>query len=108
MRSLWKVNSAQLVVPSVLSALAIAIPFVFRGTPLQIYIPPIQYSATAASHVPSIIALAIGPSASLLAEWPIVHRIRYLPITAKSMKPLGIVSLRDLVAATQLKSIHLV
>lgn len=68
MRSLWKVNSAQLVVPSVLSALAIAIPFVFRGTPLQIYIPPIQYSATAASHVPSMIALAIGPSASLLVR----------------------------------------
>jgi niacin transporter len=54
------------VVSSVLSALAIAIPFVFRGTPLQIYIPPIQYSATAASHVPSMIAVAIGPSASLL------------------------------------------
>ncbi len=66
MRSLWKVNSAQLVVSSVLSALAIAIPFVFRGTPLQIYIPPIQYSATAASHVPSMVAIVIGPSASAL------------------------------------------
>jgi len=49
-----------------LSALAIAIPFVFRGTPLQIYIPAIQYSGTVASHVPSMIAIIAGPSVAAL------------------------------------------
>jgi len=66
LRSLWKLNSAQLALSSVLSALAIAIPFVFRGTPLQIYIPAIQYSGTAASHVPSMLAIVIGPSAAAI------------------------------------------
>jgi len=64
--SLWKVNSAQVALSSALSALAIAIPFIFKGTPLQIYIPAIQYSGTAASHVPSMIAIVIGPTASAL------------------------------------------
>ncbi len=54
-------NSAQIALSSVLSALAIAIPFVFRGTPLQINIPAIQYSATATSHLPSMLAIVIGP-----------------------------------------------
>ena len=63
---MWKSNSVQLALSSVLSALAVAIPFVFRGTPLQIYIPAIQYSGTAASHVPSMIAIIIGPSAAAL------------------------------------------
>ena len=66
MTSLWKLNSAQLALSSVLSALAIAIPFVFRGTPLQINILAIQYSATAASHVPSMLAIVIGPSAAAI------------------------------------------
>jgi len=66
LRSLWRVNSVQLALSSALSALAIAIPFVFRGTPLQIYIPAIQYSGTAASHVPSMIAIMIGPSATAI------------------------------------------
>ena len=66
MGSIWKINSVQLALSSALSALAIAIPFIFRGTPLQIYIPAIQYSGTAASHVPSMIAILIGPSASAL------------------------------------------
>jgi niacin transporter len=66
LRSLWKVNSTQITLSSALSALAVAIPFVFRGTPLQIYIPAIQYSGTAASHVPSMIAIMIGPTASAL------------------------------------------
>ena len=39
MGSIWKPSSAQITLSGVLSALAIAIPFVFRGTPLQIYIP---------------------------------------------------------------------
>jgi len=66
LRSIWKLNSAQLALSSVLSALAIAIPFVLRGTPLQIYIPAIQYSGTAASHVPTMIAIVIGPSAAAI------------------------------------------
>ena len=64
--SIWRVSSAQLTLSSALSALAIAIPFIFRGTPLQIYIPAIEYSGTAASHVPSMIAIIIGPSAAAL------------------------------------------
>ena len=61
MKSLWRMNSAQIALSSVLSALAVAIPFVFRGTPLQINIPAIQYSATATSHVPSMLAIVMGP-----------------------------------------------
>ena len=59
-------NSAQVALSSVLSALAIAIPFVFRGTPLQINIPAIQYSATATSHVPSMLAIVMGPPVAAL------------------------------------------
>ena len=66
MRSVWKVNSAQLALASVLSALAIAIPLAFSGTPLQFYVPPIQYSATVASHVPSMLAITMGPSVAAL------------------------------------------
>lgn len=66
MGSIWKTSSAQIALSGVLSALAIAIPFVFRGTPLQIYIPAIQYSGTLASHVPSMIAIAVGPSVAAL------------------------------------------
>ena len=58
--------NSEVVLASVLSALAIAIPFIFRGTPLQINIPAIQYSATATSHVPSMLAIVIGPSVAAL------------------------------------------
>jgi niacin transporter len=64
--SAWRITSVQVALSSVLAALAIAIPFAFRGTPLQIYIPAIQYSGTAASHVPSMIAILIGPSAAAI------------------------------------------
>ena len=66
MDSIWRINNTQLALSSVLSALAIAIPFAFRGTPLQIYVPAIQYSGTVASHVPSMIAIVAGPVASAL------------------------------------------
>ncbi len=66
LRSMWKVSTAQVALSGVLSAVAVAIPLVFRGTPLQIYIPAIQYSGTAASHVPSMIAIMVGPSVSAL------------------------------------------
>ena len=49
-----------------LSALSIAIPLVFRGTLLQIYIPALQYSGTVASHVPSMLAIAVGPVAAVV------------------------------------------
>ncbi len=61
-----RVRTAELAVSAVLSALAIAIPLIFRGTPLQIVIPSIQYTGTAASHVPSMIAMAVGPTAAAL------------------------------------------
>jgi len=36
------------------------------------------------------------------------HKVRHLPIATKTKKLLGIVSLRDLIAATQLTSIYLI
>jgi niacin transporter len=66
LRPIWKLNNLQVALSGVLSAFAIAIPFVFRGTPLQIYIPAIQYSGTAASHVPSMLSIMVGPSAAAL------------------------------------------
>lgn len=59
-------RTVELALASMLSALSIAIPFVFRGTPLQIYIPALQYSGTVASHVPSMLAIAVGPVAAVL------------------------------------------
>jgi niacin transporter len=59
-------RTAELALASMLSALSIAIPFAFRGTPLQIYIPALQYSGTLGSHVPSMLAIAVGPFAAVL------------------------------------------
>ena len=59
-------RTVELALASMLSALSIAIPFVFRGTPLQIYIPALQYSGTVASHVPSMLAIVVGPVAAVL------------------------------------------
>jgi hypothetical protein len=38
-------RTAEVALAGMLSALSIAIPLVFRGTPLQIYIPALQYSS---------------------------------------------------------------
>jgi len=48
----------ELVYGALLTALALAIPLMFGGY-LRIYIPP--FSATLASHVPSLIAMVISP-----------------------------------------------
>lgn len=47
-------KTREIAVGGLLTALALLIPFAFRGTPLQLFIPTLQYSATFASHVPSI------------------------------------------------------
>lgn len=54
----------ELAVGGLLTALAIMIPFVFRGT-LQIAIGP-GYTATLASHVPSMLAMFVSPLAAVL------------------------------------------
>jgi niacin transporter len=59
-------RTAEVALAGMLSALSIAIPLVFRGTPLQIYIPALQYSGTVASHVPSMLAIAVGPVAAVV------------------------------------------
>lgn len=59
-------RTTELAMATVLSAFSIAIPFAFRGTPLQIYLPALQYSGTLASHVPSMLAIAVGPIAAVL------------------------------------------
>ncbi len=59
-------RTTELAMAGVLSAFSIAIPFAFRGTPLQIYLPALQYSGTLASHVPSMLAIAVGPIAAVL------------------------------------------
>lgn len=53
-------KSIDIALGSIFTALAIAIPFAFRGT-LQIYIPTIGYSATLASHVPVMLSTILGP-----------------------------------------------
>lgn len=44
-----------------MAALALAIPLAFRGTPLQINIPALGYSATLASHVPEMLSILARP-----------------------------------------------
>ena len=44
-----------------MAALAIVIPLVFRGTPLQLNLPFLGFSATLASHVPEMISILAGP-----------------------------------------------
>jgi len=58
-------NSIQLALSSVFTALALAIPLLFRGT-LQFVIPEVGYSATLASHVPVMLSIIAGPSVAAL------------------------------------------
>lgn len=51
----------EIAIGGLLTALALIIPFAFRGTPLQLFIPTLQYSATFASHVPSMLSMLVGP-----------------------------------------------
>lgn len=54
--------------------------------------------------------VSCGPSCRIVDALMIMkrHKVRHLPIMAKTKRLLGIVSLRDLIAATQLTSIYLV
>jgi len=53
----------QLIVGALLTALSLIIPLCF-GTYLKVYFPP--FSATLASHVPTMIAFLIGPEVAIL------------------------------------------
>lgn len=53
----------QIVTSALLTALSLLIPIAFGGY-LKIYIPP--FSATLASHVPSMISMLIGPTAAVM------------------------------------------
>jgi hypothetical protein len=55
-------KTREVAVGGLLTALALIIPFAFRGTPLQLFIPTLQYSATFASHVPSMLSMLASPA----------------------------------------------
>lgn len=56
------VTAREISLGGVLTALSIVIPFVFRGTIFQVYIPP--FSATLASHVPTMLSMLVSPLAA--------------------------------------------
>ena len=58
-------KTKNMVVGGMLTGLAIMIPLIFAGTPLMITIPP-EFTATIASHVPSMIAMAISPGVAIM------------------------------------------
>lgn len=53
-------RTPEIVLASLFSGIALAIPLLFRGS-LQIVIAQIGFSATLASHVPSLLSIVIGP-----------------------------------------------
>jgi niacin transporter len=59
-------KTREVAVGGLLTALALLIPFAFRGTPLQLFIPTLQYSATFASHVPSMLAMLVSPAVAAM------------------------------------------
>lgn len=59
-------RTREISVGGLLTALALIIPFAFRGTPLQLFIPTLQYSATFASHVPSMLSMLVSPLAAAM------------------------------------------
>lgn len=54
-------KTQQIAIGGFLTALALLIPLAFRGTPLQLVIPSLQYSLTFASHVPSMLSMLVSP-----------------------------------------------
>jgi niacin transporter len=56
-----KTRTVDLAFGAVMAALALVIPLAFRGTPLQINIPALGYSATLGSHVPEMLSILAGP-----------------------------------------------
>lgn len=59
-------NTREITVGGLLTAIALLIPFAFRGTPLQLFIPALNYSATFASHVPSMLSMLVSPAVAAL------------------------------------------
>jgi len=59
-----KTRTVDLAFCAVMAALALVIPLAFRGTPLQLYIPALGYSATLGSHVPEMFSILAGPFAA--------------------------------------------
>lgn len=59
------ISARQLAVGALLTALALIIPLVFRGW-LQVYVPFLGFSATLASHVPSMLAMFVSPLVAAL------------------------------------------
>ena len=58
-------KTKNIVIGGMLTGLAIMIPLIFGGTPLMIVIPP-GFTATIASHLPSMLAMAISPGVALM------------------------------------------
>jgi len=58
------VRSGEMVTTAILTALAILIPLVFTFPPFRITVPPF-FTATLMSHVPSMLAIFIGPFAAV-------------------------------------------
>jgi niacin transporter len=63
MKGLSIMKPKQIVISALLIALSLIIPITFGGY-LKIYIPP--FSATLASHVPSMISMLVGPTAAVM------------------------------------------
>lgn len=59
-----KIRTVDLAFCAVMAALALVVPLAFRGTPLQLYIPALGYSATLGSHVPEMFSILAGPFAA--------------------------------------------
>ena len=55
-----KITTVQIALAGVFTALALAIPLLFRGS-LQFFVPAVGYSATLASHVPVMLSIVGGP-----------------------------------------------
>lgn len=58
-------STKNIVIGGMLTGLAIMIPILFGGTPLMIVIPP-GFTATIASHLPSMLAMAISPGVAIM------------------------------------------
>jgi niacin transporter len=60
------VRTRDIAVGGLLTAIALIIPFAFRGTPLQLFIPGLQFSATFGSHVPAMLAMLVSPAVAAM------------------------------------------
>ncbi len=59
-------RTREITVGGLLTAVSLIIPLYFRGT-LQIAVPNIGFSATLASHVPTMLAMAVSPMVAFAA-----------------------------------------